>query len=253
MEFANTNRPVWGKSFVVDGGGGDGFIHLAQRDRKNFALESTITFFGITGLESLGLPNEAMQQLRNTGPSQCPVTDLASIPFPMRWWINTYGEHTLAAIIHDRFIGGELPEGVEERHIDRYFRFMLKDSGVRIGKRWIIWAAVAMRTRFMTKTWPRISVIIWSILAVAGMIGLALSVLNLNALGILLFGLVAPIMGSGLWSKQFGAGLIASLFVAPFLLLPGAIAATLLLPFWLLETLASKILTDDRAGDGQFF
>ena len=139
MAYFSGTCPQWGPGFHIDADANDGRIRLAQCGRKTFALESTIRYSGTTGLEDVGLPPASLEELREVTPADLPETDLASIPPPMRWWVNSYGVHTPAAIIHDRFIGGDLPEGVTEQHIDRYFRFMLADAGVTIGKRWIMW------------------------------------------------------------------------------------------------------------------
>jgi hypothetical protein len=43
------------------------------------------------------------------------VTDLASVPWILRWLVASYGQHTTAALLHDRLVrpGMTLPEGVE--------------------------------------------------------------------------------------------------------------------------------------------
>ncbi len=242
MAIFGGQRPVWGKGFSIDRGERDGYIRLAQKGRVAFQLESVIEYGGTTGLEHLGLTDAAWSQLRRLDPSDLDDTDLASIPPPMRWWVNTYGVHTPAALIHDRFIGGTLPGGVTEQHIDRYFRFMLDDAGLPIGKRWIMWSAVALRTRWKSggaKAW---SVVLWLVLALGGFSGMiwAAATGHTWIAAVLVF--PVPVLAATLWWKQFGAGVIAAYVVLPFLVVPMLLSVVLLLPFWALEKLASRIL-----------
>lgn len=246
-QFGGT-RPAWGPGFVIDGGANDGRIRLAQRGRVTFALESTVDFVGETGLEHLNLSDETMAMLRHVGPEDLPETDLASIPTPMRWWINTYGVHTPAALIHDRFTGGTLPAGVTEQHIDRYFRFMLADSGVRIGKRWIMWAAVAFRTRWASGGAKRVSLILWFALATIGTACAAIAASNGVWWVVAVAVGIVPVAASALWQQQAAAGLIAAYFVFPLLLLPMVLSIALLSVFWLAELLVSKLLEPSVAG-----
>ena len=144
-------------------------------------------------------------------------------------------------MIHDRFIGGELPAGVTEAHVDRYFRFMLKDSGVPWLKRWLRWAAVAMRTRYAAGGARRASVVVWALLAAFGICNLAGAVVDWDPGRIAFFGVVLPAGASVLWDRQIGAGLIAAFVVGPFLFFPMLISMALLSPFWLVDYLAGKL------------
>ncbi|MGH1491646.1 MAG: DUF1353 domain-containing protein [Acidimicrobiales bacterium] len=248
MAVNSGNSPKWGKSFLIDDGAGDGFIRLAQRSRKSFKLESRLEYLGQTGLEHLNLDAATMRTLRTLDPDDLQDTDLASIPRPIRWWANTYGIHTPAALIHDRFIGGEIPEGVTEQHIDRYFRFMLEDNGVRYIKRWIMWSATALRTRFAAGGWRRISVILWALLATAGVgyIGFALATGQWLIAALLAF--PAPVIFSSLWGKQFGAGIVAAYAIVPWLLPPVIVSLVFLGMYAVAEFIASTIIDDAKVG-----
>lgn len=241
-------RPEWGDNFVIDHGAADGYIRLAQRGRKTFELESTIEYLGETGLEMLDLPKESMQTLRKLTPDDLDETDLASVPQPMLWWVNTYGVHTPAALIHDRFIGGDLPDGVTEQHIDRYFRFMLKDAGVRYIKRWIMWSAVALRTRFDSGGLKRLSVVVWAILAIAGIVGFIAAVW-LSAWGVaFLLASIAPTLTSVLWGKQYGAGIVASYGAAPWVVPPLIVTVVFLVIYSLAELIVTQLVDAKDAG-----
>lgn len=160
-------------------------------------------------------------------------TDLASIPRFMRWFEDPYGRHTLAAIIHDELIvdapnGGPL---ASDTLADQFFREMLRSVGVPWLKRWLMWAAVALRTRWMADGLRRSSVVLWVVLAVSG-ITAAAWVAGSWAFGwdtpvdgwLMAVGTVTlPVLASGLWGKQCGAGLIAA--VAALWILPAAIFA----------------------------
>lgn len=248
MAHFGGHRPDWGKGFTIDNGSGDGTIRLAQKGRVTFRLESRIDYRGESGLEHLELPAATDDQLRRLDPSDLTETDLASIPAPMRWWVNTYGVHTPAALIHDRFIGGTLPAGVTEQHIDRYFRFMLKDAGVSIGKRWIMWAAVALRTRWKSGGWRAWSTALWISLALTGFVATlwAVSTGHFGLALILVF--PTPVLAAGLWGRQIGAGLIAAYVVLPLLFIPMLVSFLLLAPFWALEKAISQVLEPTVAG-----
>jgi Protein of unknown function (DUF1353) len=81
-------------------------------------------------------------------------TDFASIPFFLTWLVPKDGTHTPAAVLHDALIGGQkdvhyetsAPETVPDRHADYLFREAMKASGVAWLRRWIMWAAVSLRT-----------------------------------------------------------------------------------------------------------
>lgn len=244
-------RPSWGRGFFVDTDEHDGSIRLAQRTDTHFKLESQIRYDGATGLEGRNpqLSASSDRILRNLHPNDLTDTDLASIPAPMRWWINTYGRHTPAALIHDRFIG--LPEGlpsslvedgIEEYHIDRYFRFMLGDAGIPFTDRWIMWSAVALRTRWKSTRRRRILLVLWFALALVGLAGFIVAAIGGNTSAAWIFA-VAPLPASFLfWGKQWGAGLVVAYIVFPLLLAPVSIAVALLAPFYVMRKRFSRAL-----------
>jgi hypothetical protein len=81
-------------------------------------------------------------------------TDFASIPFFLTWLVPKDGTHTPAAVLHDALIGGQkgvhyetsAPETIPDRHADYLFREAMRVSGVAWLRRWIMWAAVSLRT-----------------------------------------------------------------------------------------------------------
>lgn len=97
------------------------------------------------------------------------TTDLASIPFFLRWFAGTYGKHTRAAIMHDHLWrrptanverlaadGTWRPDrsGMDKIEANRLFRDAMGERHFRVWpvKRWIMWAAVTLDT--LWKRWP---------------------------------------------------------------------------------------------------
>jgi hypothetical protein len=235
----------WGvakqSGFVVDSA--DGWIGLAQDTTKDFRVTTRFAFADASVRERL-----TKSIVRNGHPSTeaaamvdqaCTFvlrgddrddTDLASIPPFMRWFVNTYGAHTLAAILHDQLIGKPANSGAlgSDTLADHFFREMMRCAGVPWLQRWIMWAAVAMRTRWAASGWRQASVLIWGVLAT---FGIALFVWSIGAFagwphvvapGVMLaIALILPLAASPLWGKQYGAALVAA--IAALWILPPAL------------------------------
>lgn len=110
-------------------------------------------------------------------PSETP-TNLASIPQFMQWFERPYGIHTLAALIHDDLIV-ETPNGGalgSDTLADRYFRKMLQACGTPWTKRWIMWGAVALRSRWAADGLRRFSLLAWVAFALTGITSFAVAV-----------------------------------------------------------------------------
>jgi len=249
----------WEGVFELDGVDG-GPIDLDQIERKSFVLNCTIRYTGAaTGLEGKGLPDEILDDVRRLDPAAEPqqpyTTDLASIPGPMRWFVGTYGAHTPAVIIHDRLI--PVPDGLgdlTEQHADRYLRFMLQALGMRWLKRWIMWAGVALRTRWASKGWRRLSVVLWILAAVAGMSWFAMSAADGNGTG-MIWASAAPFGAAFLWGRQYAGGVIAAI-AAPWLLPPTVLALLGYVAYVVLEWgggwLWGLLAGEDRRGSGSY-
>ena len=177
-------------------------------------------------------------------------TDLASIPTFMRWFVNTYGLHTLAALLHDNLIvdtpnGGALESDTLS---DRFFREMMRCCDVKFLKRWIMWAAVAMRTRWAAGGIRRVSVVVWGVLSAAGITAFVWSIGAFfgwpHALApgwMLLIALAVPFVAAPLWGRQCGASLVAA--VASLWILPPALLGVIgYLVYQALEAGARNVL-----------
>jgi hypothetical protein len=72
-------------------------------------------------------------------------TDFASVPRATSWLYPRTGSYSAAAIIHDWLITDMLPTGyIDSVHVDRVFRLAMKELGVPIARRWVMWAGVRL-------------------------------------------------------------------------------------------------------------
>lgn len=67
------------------------------------------------------------------------VTDFASVPRAFVWLLPRYGDYTRAAILHDHLVG---TKKVSRADADGLFRRSMRELGVSLARRWIMWAAV---------------------------------------------------------------------------------------------------------------
>jgi hypothetical protein len=127
---------------------------------------------------------------------------------------------------------------------------MLHDVGIRWFRRWLMWAAVATRTRFQAGGVRRVGLILWVILALAGMATFLVGAFTGN-LALLIVATLAPLPFAALWGRQYGAGIVASLS-APWIVPPTVIGAAGFGVYWVLETVLGGlvgIFSRDVAGD----
>src|SRR5262245_62358806 len=172
-------RAAPNSGFEVRNPSGD--VGLIQIDRKRFLVEGPFRFADDAVIAMLTdrlvrkgrtpeQAHDAVEDARTFTPTDENPTDLASIPRYMRWFESSYGAHTLAAIIHDDLIGDEPNSGplADDTLSDRFFREMMRSAGVPWLKRWIMWSAVALRSRWAVGGIRRLSVLVWVTLAAAG-------------------------------------------------------------------------------------
>ena len=192
----------------------------------------------------------AVEDARTFSPTEENPTDLASIPPFMRWFVSSYGPHTLAAIIHDNLIVDEPNSGPlgSDTLSDRFFREMMRCAGVPYLRRWIMWAAVAMRSRWAVGGSRRVSVIVWLLLAVTGITGfvwaLGSMIWNWDTpvdRGLMLVVAAAlPFAAAVLWGRQFGAAIVAAV-AALWILPPAVLAGAGSVVYFVLERIARLI------------
>ena len=174
-------RVVPTSGFEVDEPHGNvGFIQI---DRKRFLVRDAFRFSDpaveqmlvdrlVSDGKSADQARAAVDDARTFTPTAENPTDMASVPRYMRWFESAYGAHTLAAIIHDNLIVDEPNAGAlgSDTLADRFFREMLGSAGVPCLKRWIMWTAVALRSRWAAGGTRRFSVIAWIVLAIVGIV-----------------------------------------------------------------------------------
>jgi hypothetical protein len=169
-------------------------------------------------------------------PADLIQTDLASVPGPLLWLVPRYGVHTPAALLHDRLIGGEATSGISDWAADRYFRFMLRSLGVLFWKRWVMWTAVALRTRWSSdelKGAKRILLVLWGVLSLCGMTGLAIGLITATW-WLVVVALLLPLLASLCFDRQYIAGILFAI-AAPLALPPAIVALVGLAGYWALE------------------
>ncbi len=70
-------------------------------------------------------------------------TDFATVPRVVTWLVPRFGSYTLAAILHDWLITDGLRAGaVTSRQADGIFRRVMRESGVPVLRRWLMWTGV---------------------------------------------------------------------------------------------------------------
>ena len=208
-----------------------GEVGLVQIDRKQFLVSKKFRFTN-SDVETMlrerlvrdGKSEEEARRrvddARTFSPTTENPTDLASVPLFMRWFENSYGVHTLAAILHDELIQDKPNDGElgSDTLSDRFFREMMKTAGVPFLKRWIMWAAVAIRSRWAAGGPRRVSVLIWLVCAIAGIVSFAAAALSsvfelsppVDNWLLWVIALALPFASAPLWGRQYGAGIVAA-------------------------------------------
>lgn len=70
-------------------------------------------------------------------------TDFATVPRVVTWLVPRFGAYTLAAVLHDWLCTEGIRSGVvSAREADGIFRRVMRESGVPVLRRWLMWAGV---------------------------------------------------------------------------------------------------------------
>ena len=145
-------------------------------------------------------------------------------------------------------------QGMTEQFADRYMRFMLQALGMRWLKRWIMWAGVALRTRWASGGLRRISVVLWGLAALAGMAWFGVSMVTGDGTG-LFWSALAPFGAALLWGRQYAGGIVAAI-AAPWLVPPTVLALVGYLIYVVLEWgggwVWGLIAGEERRGTGSY-
>jgi hypothetical protein len=161
-----------------------------------------------------------------------PLTDFASIPTYVSWFVTRYGRHTPAALVHDQLIADGVSNADRVR-ADDLFLEMMEHLDVPVVRRSVMWAAVTMATRWCHGMRGKVTLVGWGATATGGLVllvaGAARRRWRWAALALLL-----PIPASAWWGRHARAGLIAGYALIP-VVLPAAFSAGGYGTYWLVE------------------
>lgn len=99
-------------------------------------------------------------------------TDFASVPRALVWLVPRYGAYTRAAILHDYLRSSQL---VSTADADGIFRRCLRELGVSIPRRWMMWTAVRFGSGLHGASLG--AIVIWVLIAVPSVVFLAIPVI----------------------------------------------------------------------------
>ena len=219
---------------------------MRQTSPTTFRIEETFTYRGDDGDWTVT-------------PAMVGDTDLASVPWPMLWFLPRYGRHTLAALLHDWMVKQAVSDFNGRRRADRIFFDALGVLGVATLMRVIMWSAVTIQTRWATADrtrWVRrIGLVVWALAAVWGISNAVthLAWWDVGPLGEKIltappFGwsglwvslalpvVVAPLWGADSWPQGFAA-IVPGAFVVPM----SALTAASYGVYWILELAVSSV------------
>ena len=183
-------------------------------------------------------------------PADLPATDLASVPWYLRWFVPAYGRHSLAALLHDHLLenGHRLTPPITRVRADEMFLRALSDLRVPRVRRNLMGAAVSIKTRLDRGGNSRLRMRAWlaaSLLGTATLLSAVLSGEPLLALGAVL----APLFGALLWWPQLRLGMVAGYGTAilgpPAVVVAGAYAL-----YWLTEYAVDQFAGGGSEEDG---
>ncbi len=172
--------------------------------------------------------------------------DLASIPRPLTWLIPTYGEHTLAALLHDDLVDDDTPTD-QRTVIDRLFRDALGELEVPWVRRWLLWAGTAVGTLWAAGRWRRGRTALWALVVVVAAAAFWASVFDIGLPWLGDAGVIAPLLAMTaamllLLPRHVHVGLIA-IPTALYLLIPAVVIIVALGVYGLAEWAVKWLLT----------
>jgi len=218
--------------FSGPGGVGKARVQLEQISPKRFKLLRGFRYEPEVGGAHYEVTPEALES-----------TDLTSVPFLFRWFVNSYGRHTLPSLLHDCLVRGDCAQAVTgppgtspptRSEADHIFLEALRAEETPWIRRRLIWSAVTFSTRF-SHSGPLSTtlMILWILGAVAGTALFVAGVWFGIPLMYVAAGL-APIAATLLWGPERRAGIWLGYGV--IFLLPAAIVVLgSYLVYWLAE------------------
>lgn len=137
-------------------------------------------------------------------------TDLASIPPFLSWFASRYGNHTLAALLHDHLVhnGLRLDPPVTRAKADDVFLTALTELDEPYLRSRLMWSAVTLGTLWRSSSRARWALRLWMLLAASGIAALVWGLVTMS-LWLVAIAVLAPIPASLLWGwRQRGAALL---------------------------------------------
>ncbi|WP_346622891.1 DUF1353 domain-containing protein [Blastococcus montanus] len=137
------------------------------------------------------------------------VTDFATVPRVVVWLVPRFGRYTAAAILHDWLVTAGIVSGVVTgREADGLFRRVLRESGVPVVRRWLMWCGVrwgAFADPVRGRGWWRSAPAVLGISLLAAPVVVPPAVLIAAAL--VVYGLVEAAVGllTGTWPRDAGS------------------------------------------------
>lgn len=115
-------------------------------------------------------------------------TDFASVPRVVVWLVPRLGRYTLASVLHDWLVSEGLDTGVVgSRDADGIFRRVMREQGVPVVRRWLMWTGVrwgALTDSRRRRGWLLSAPAVLAITVLAAPVVVPPGVLILLALGI---------------------------------------------------------------------
>jgi hypothetical protein len=135
------------------------------------------------------------------------LTDLASIPTLLAWFVSRQGRHTPAALVHDQLVTGGMP--LSDRVVaDRTFLEAMDALGVPPVRSHIMWTGVTLATRWRGGLRTKTGIVLWLAGSAAGT-ALLIHGLVTGSPGEVAIALLLPLPAGALWGKQIWAGVVA--------------------------------------------
>ena len=134
-------------------------------------------------------------------------TDFASVPRVVVWLIPRFGRYTLPAVLHDWLCTRGIETGVvTSREADGIFRRAMRELGVPVARRWLMWTGVrwgALTTPLRRPGWVISAPGVLAITAVAAPVVVPPALLILAALAV--YGVVEGIVSPGTRATDAGS------------------------------------------------
>ncbi|HET6949370.1 MAG TPA: DUF1353 domain-containing protein [Acidimicrobiales bacterium] len=165
-------------------------------------------------------------------PETLPKTDFASIPRYMAWLVSRYGPHTPAVLVHDQLVVDGMPFS-ERRAADDLFLFIMRQIDVPPVSARLMWSAVTLATLWTGGRLRRAAVVLWGLLATAGIALLVAGLVTLTP-WLVAVALVGPAVGALAWGDRYVAGLVAG-YALPVIAVPALTAYVGYAVYWAIE------------------